>query len=486
MTQGNHTVAVKKADGTIEHVPLDQVRGNESAAAAPTSNASAGSSDFSALFKDEADSSSSVSNSNKDDFMSLFKEDADSDAELSNQLSDTLLTKPGIDETEDVKELSTPPQPQVSIPQAPPAPVNLPPPPVPSVPAAGTSTLAPPASPPSMPTPPPIPKAVVNIDAPAKKNMSAPPVMPPSFPTPQRSTSSWGRDDLKSPIETAESEMKGASHVVAGEEVHAKLEAVLNMLDIQISPDHVGRLESLITSRIKGVRDDSQLLEYLKLESDKGGCGLSEEDSNKVLVALKRMYHLDEEAASVSVEPPKAPPMPSPSPVANKPKPEGLVSIGSAMPKPVPPPKEENMPKTSVGKPVISDILPQTSKDVPHSPDSSMNSSISSLGELPAFKHTMGPVEEVGNFSLEHLRRYRDTQEAVEEMKRRINTLKGESYITYLDARFAWYISPIYRMYQDILVKAINSGRILDEMIGESELSPEEVDRIVALNSLFS
>jgi hypothetical protein len=68
----------------------------------------------------------------------------------------------------------------------------------------------------------------------------------------------------------------------------------------------------------------------------------------------------------------------------------------------------------------------------------------------------------------------------------KFKTLKTESYIEYLKGRSAWFSSPLYLLYQGVIMRSINSRQAIDAVIQseqkEGAITKEEFLRIAEIN----
>lgn len=79
---------------------------------------------------------------------------------------------------------------------------------------------------------------------------------------------------------------------------------------------------------------------------------------------------------------------------------------------------------------------------------------------------TMGPVEEMQQFSLVDWRRLSpDPDRATEKFIQKLQGWKEESYLLYIDARNAWFHSPLYAAYQNIITDAVQKGSTIEDHI---------------------
>ncbi|HDQ22489.1 MAG TPA: hypothetical protein ENN28_00765 [Candidatus Uhrbacteria bacterium] len=95
-----------------------------------------------------------------------------------------------------------------------------------------------------------------------------------------------------------------------------------------------------------------------------------------------------------------------------------------------------------------------------------------------------GPIDELAAFKIEDLRRLsKNPQEAVNKIKDKLELLEEESLIKRIEGIKALKASPLYKIYADIMNKAIKEGKPFDQVLQENPvLSPEEFKAIMELN----
>lgn len=101
-----------------------------------------------------------------------------------------------------------------------------------------------------------------------------------------------------------------------------------------------------------------------------------------------------------------------------------------------------------------------------------------------------GPVEELGAFSLVELRRLAPTTaEAKAKVLQKFNTLKKESYLFYMDGVEAWYGSPLYSQYKQIIQRSLQGEGKVPELLGEGgakdSFTLDDFHTMVEINKTF-
>lgn len=113
-------------------------------------------------------------------------------------------------------------------------------------------------------------------------------------------------------------------------------------------------------------------------------------------------------------------------------------------------------------KPVLQDVVPPKPKIVE-----------------PVEKISMGPIDEIASMTLTDFRRLATGGiDSIQVLRDKFSALRKESVIIYLQALDAWFASPVYKEYQNLIKRAVNERRKLQEVVGESGMKWEEFARL--------
>jgi len=274
----------------------------------------------------------------------------------------------------------------------------------------------------------------------------------------------WTKEDHQSPLEDEVEELKEHKSLeVLPDKKQDLFSEVLKKIKFPISDDLQARLHSLITSRIKEVRTDEQFLSYIGRPVDSGGMGLGDVESQELLQIVKDVWHIVDQRRSKQLETIKKPVSPTDKIPVEDGK-EALVKrqvtkLNVALPR-----------KNTERKPILHDIVKP--KEIVQS-----NKSAS----LESEKRSVGPVEEIKNFSLVELRRMGDKpSDNFKKLLEKFKVLKKESIVLYFQALQVWNQSPLYKQYQDLIFQAVDSGsKLKDISVGGETLTWEEVKELV-------
>ena len=84
-------------------------------------------------------------------------------------------------------------------------------------------------------------------------------------------------------------------------------------------------------------------------------------------------------------------------------------------------------------------------------------------------------------------RRIGDTTETiVSKLHQRLDLMKKDSYLLYMEGKKAWKRSPLYIQYTNLLTRALNEKRTLSQQLemqdAEVPLTQVDIDTIIAFN----
>ena len=261
----------------------------------------------------------------------------------------------------------------------------------------------------------------------------------------------WGEDDHKSLLDDTfhkEVDIEKGKGAVSGRQ--DQVNKVLKTISISVDKSVVSRLGSLIESRIKEIRSDEQIKEYLTEDITHGGVGLTKEDAVKVISAIHSELQVPEEAFKK-----KSPKKATPTPKKSTPQVQKLI-----------PNRKDHafvIPAIDI-KPMMHDIRPPKPQ--------------------PREKASIGPIDELGHITLKDFRRLGTTPQASKKMiLSKFDTLKKESFLLLVKGVLAWERSPLYSAYQESISQALHEGITLKEVLNNQEgLSNKEHHVIVDIN----
>ncbi len=218
-------------------------------------------------------------------------------------------------------------------------------------------------------------------------------------------------------------------------------------LTFPIDSVHTERFHSLITSWLKEIRTDEQVREYAMKPKDKGGLGLNEKQASDLMSVMGEFEKYNKKQSTSILQ--SIPPRQIPSP----PPPRLVGGQAPLMGKNVGP----------VRKQIIHDVVPPPPQQ--------------KISPEP-----LGPIEEVGAMTLIDFRRLSaDSMQGAGILKEKFENLKSDSYLLYLDARAAWFASPLYMTYKQVLGGALRSGATLKEYVERQEQGAMGFEEMMAV-----
>ncbi|MFA4831297.1 MAG: hypothetical protein WC862_05365 [Patescibacteria group bacterium] len=259
------------------------------------------------------------------------------------------------------------------------------------------------------------------------------------------------------------------------------LNKILPKLNFAIAKELQPRLYYIILSRVNGVRDDGQFFSYLVNEQSKGGLGLNEEQAKRLAEAVKEAFNLSADRRRLAKRVRKIEKQGSK-------KYENKITEEEEEQKPeIRSIESENQRLSSEkagyhhdprrqGRQIMHDAtLPQSAPQTER------------IEEKEEEKDIIGPIDELAAFSLHDFHRLSaNAKEAGELLWKKFLVLKQESYLLFIKAKQAWQTSPLFRQYQDSIETALKSGQKIEPMLvsgGPGErLRIGEFKAIVILN----
>ena len=287
------------------------------------------------------------------------------------------------------------------------------------------------------------------------------------------------------------------AHVPAEQEIR---EEINTQITEQVSGVDLAALDSIIVSRVKGVRNTRQLSEALTQAKDQNGETLSG-DTVMSIVTIVEETLARAPKPSVSTPAPKAAPKKT-----TKKSPVEKHVVDSVFVKTVAKKhhKPQSKPASALKKldTIHEDHLLQAATAAAQSkqtktppPSAARNTNTPTTGKRltdvrrPA--HTLtGPVQEIEQLRIIDFRRSSpDPETRVEKVISAINRIGQENYVDKIQAIFAWRRSEPYQLYEQMVIHALSSGKPLAEHISAQTkahkpvLDAAEVEAVIAGNT---
>ncbi|MBI4427091.1 MAG: hypothetical protein HY569_01215 [Candidatus Magasanikbacteria bacterium] len=262
----------------------------------------------------------------------------------------------------------------------------------------------------------------------------------------------WTADDNKSLLEDAVGEaVKTKSANVLPSKRDDLYDLFVKEIRFPIKDEMRGRLNSLAVSFVKGVRTEDQMRGYLQRSEADGGLGFSEEQTSAVIGAIKKVWHL--------ANTPLAPLREGSSQILSSER--GNLRFPTKSEDHKLPPRRRTGEVLGINtKPLVQDVTPPKVE--------------------PTKKVSLGPIDEIATMTLTDFRRLATGGiDSVQVLRDKFSALRKESVIIYLQALDAWFASPVYKDYQNLIKRAVNEGRKLTEVVNDGGgIKWEELTRI--------
>ncbi|MCB9798912.1 hypothetical protein H6758_04265 [Candidatus Nomurabacteria bacterium] len=305
---------------------------------------------------------------------------------------------------------------------------------------------------------------------PSSKPAMNPPVDVPTEPMPQLAPMPMPAPHAEAPLvhEDLHQELKSdiPQHVdvaPAGlpDDQMEKCNRLIGELSFKVDPDLEGRFCSLLQTRLKGIRNDNQFLEYAMRTASDGGLALSSDQIREVLEKVAQVGQTSKMPTGTPMDVEKAPHSAL-----------DQVDMTKVMQ------DQRNQSSTmSSGRPSMPmmDVAPK-----PYKPQ---------IKDVAAPQETAsyGPLDVLKTFSLVDLRRLGSSPEqTVAALKEKMEVLKGDTYLLYMQGVDAYHHSPLFLQYEKIILDSLNKRKPLTDVIAEQAqegFSAQEFDALANMHT---
>lgn len=304
----------------------------------------------------------------------------------------------------------------------------------------------------------------------------------------EKAQPAWTPKDHESPLEESvrSEEIRTKAEYTVPSPKEDVVEQVIAGLSFAISATVLGRAKALIQSRAKDVRNDQQVRRYATQTEAGGGLGLTEAQAEELVARIHTVLGIKPETApyvSVQAEVQKKavkesattkPAEPVQSTPATPDALDALIRAGAG---------ETNILATYKKTPAAGSVAEHTPRGIP-----SVSAQKPMMHDVtPPTPETMGPIDELRAFSLTDFRRLGGTLEQKKlVILGKFETLKRDSFVLYMQGREAWYQSPLYRQYLQIIARSVNERKPVSTVIGSLEgdhLVEEEFAVVAGISS---
>ena len=257
---------------------------------------------------------------------------------------------------------------------------------------------------------------------------------------------------------------------------------IVNQSQIILNQEQVGRLKTILTARLKDIRDGQETKDILSRDYALGGMGFSEVQVSAIMSTLEKEFgkiserlragveekiaadrHIEEERRKKTLETARF--------MEDDAREKRFAELVGEKPRKVIPAVRQNV---QPGTPVIPSPA-QTGKpkiqDVKYEPK------------------LVGPVDEIGSLTLTDFRRLGATaKEAALKIKEKIESLKADSIKKWQEGISAWNGGEVNKLYMQLFGEALQKRKSLKDVSAEREaakeqfLSQDEINAIMELN----
>ncbi len=122
---------------------------------------------------------------------------------------------------------------------------------------------------------------------------------------------------------------------------------------------------------------------------------------------------------------------------------------------------------------------------MPHKP------MVQDIKSQPVIKRSVSPIDEIANFTLQNFHQLSpQVKVAKEQLQKKFEVIKSESFIKYQEAAQAWCISPLLRTYQNVIKEALTTKSTIEDTINlgslQNSINMEEFSAILEINKSLS
>jgi len=285
-------------------------------------------------------------------------------------------------------------------------------------------------------------------------------------------------------------EQKG---IMSGEEnIDAAVKDILDVAGIEFAEPMLDkRAASIIGSRLKHIRERSEVRNLFLKSIKTGGLEMSETDTERLIAVIEEqlksmeaeekmppekteldkiidqaedMYDVKQAVSEYDASEADYNDVVEASVLAQSP---GMSSIPEAPPEPVPDTDQTEAEIPSfMDTPVVS---PQMKRSI-------MDSSRPRVDDVKPMTKLRGPIDELRFMNVTELRRLGgDATSNINRIKDKIESLEEESFVKKVEGIKAWRQSDLYSMYVDVGKSSMEQGKPISQIISESEQRGDSV-----------
>ncbi len=220
------------------------------------------------------------------------------------------------------------------------------------------------------------------------------------------------------------------------------------------------RLQSILMTRFRDIRDSLETKEMLARPVPLGGMGLDAVTIEKIMALAEeefRKIHQTSSDQRTADEAEQNPFKQSAAEVRGL-QPEVVADQQHAV-------KSETKPTTTSSNPAASPVISQT--NIRRERPIAVETDRPKILEVKPASRLVGPLDEIEQTSLRDLRRFKDQPNAfIDRMKERVHLLEEESFEKRVQALNAWRKSPLFQQYLEVVRTALERNVSIPEMVG--------------------
>ena len=262
------------------------------------------------------------------------------------------------------------------------------------------------------------------------------------------------------------------------------MEVALNEIGAIVQGEYLQhRLQNLISTRMRGVRNKFQVLDVLKRPEKVGGLNLPDVEAERVANIIDKYFQDFHERVTDSEK-------------------QKITEVQETQKTKIAERKlkdaeeheawyQAQVSRTKAGTPkAIFKSVQDQAKQARPGTHSEMQEKRIQMQDIKPPVMLSGLAEELGNMNLEQFRRLSDNpNQATKQILQKLSTLQQESFESWTEGISAWRNSPMQRMYLTLVAESFTKGRTVTELVEEKKGSngemptAEEIGAIIELNS---
>lgn len=291
------------------------------------------------------------------------------------------------------------------------------------------------------------------------------------------SVESLPKEKMSSPLEELSEEEKTIMYSPVSNLNETLTQEIITPIAFLVEKEVEPKLHALVLSRVKEIRTEEQVKELAMASIDKGGLGLDEMKVNILLHAIDEAMQKKPAAALMPSAQARLKPVVPPVATINKAELKPVTLSPASPPQNTKPDAHKILSSLIAEDRIQAEIMKPTFTRI--------DTGKVQMQDVVARQTSMGPVDEMMNFSLVDFRRLGANPEAsAGALIQKFSLLKTDSYLLFLNGRNAWFKSPLYSGYLEILQQSLATRRPIAAVLSTEKdaLKIEEIQAIVRVS----